>query len=95
MNGPRIVESINLWRPYEGWNKGQKRFEDVTLYKTYSVIKTFASFTNLFQGLNKMGRNHIHFAAGEPGENGVISGKSSGRMVVPLVSGIPVMVLVP
>ena len=22
-----------------------------------------------------MGRNHIHFAAGEPGENGVISGK--------------------
>lgn len=23
-----------------------------------------------------MNRNHIHFAAGEPGENGVISGKS-------------------
>jgi hypothetical protein len=22
-----------------------------------------------------MGRNHIHFAAGKPGENGVISGK--------------------
>ena len=35
-------------------------------------------------GLNKMGRNHIHFAAGMPGANGVISGmrKSSEVAIV-------------
>lgn len=56
--------------------KKKKSFKDVISYKTYLVMKTFALiYTNLFQGLNKMGRNHIHFAAGEPGENGVISGK--------------------
>ncbi|CAG5121703.1 unnamed protein product [Candidula unifasciata] len=37
-----------------------------TNYTAYRSIAT--------QGLKTMGRNHIHFAAGEPGENGVISG---------------------
>ena len=32
-------------------------------------------------GLNKMKRNHIHFAAGEPGSEGVISGMRSTAQV--------------
>ncbi|XP_071160697.1 uncharacterized protein [Mytilus edulis] len=37
-----------------------------TYYNSWEKIK--------HTGLSRMGRNHIHFAAGEPGENGVISG---------------------
>ncbi|CAC5418578.1 TRPT1 [Mytilus coruscus] len=37
-----------------------------TYYASWEKIK--------HTGLSRMGRNHIHFAAGEPGENGVISG---------------------
>ncbi|XP_052058809.1 uncharacterized protein LOC127699109 [Mytilus californianus] len=37
-----------------------------TYYTSWEKIK--------HTGLSRMGRNHIHFAAGEPGENGVISG---------------------
>ena len=32
-------------------------------------------------GLNKMKRNHIHFAAGEPGSEGVISGMRASAQV--------------
>ena len=32
-------------------------------------------------GLNKMKRNHIHFAAGEPGSEGVISGMRATAQV--------------
>lgn len=45
-----------------------------TYLKSWDIIKN--------QGLNKMGRNHIHFAAGEPGENGVISGMRSSCEVI-------------
>lgn len=45
-----------------------------TYLKSWDIIKK--------QGLNKMGRNHIHFAAGEPGENGVISGMRSSCEVI-------------
>lgn len=45
-----------------------------TYLKSWDIIKD--------QGLNKMGRNHIHFAAGEPGENGVISGMRSSCEVI-------------
>ncbi|VDH97441.1 2'-phosphotransferase [Mytilus galloprovincialis] len=37
-----------------------------TYYNSWEKIKN--------TGLSRMNRNHIHFAAGEPGENGVISG---------------------
>ncbi|XP_060554807.1 uncharacterized protein LOC132715759 [Ruditapes philippinarum] len=37
-----------------------------TYYSSWELIKN--------TGLNRMNRNHIHFAAGVPGENGVISG---------------------
>jgi len=37
-----------------------------TYYKAFDIIKT--------EGLNKMSRNHIHFAKDLPGESGVISG---------------------
>ncbi|XP_063427928.1 uncharacterized protein LOC134711320 [Mytilus trossulus] len=37
-----------------------------TYYNSWEKIK--------HTGLSRMGRNHIHFATGEPGENGVISG---------------------
>ena len=33
-------------------------------------------------GLNKMKRNHIHFAAGEPGSEEVISGMRSSAQVL-------------
>ena len=33
-------------------------------------------------GLNKRGRNHVHFAIGTPGKNGVISGMRSSCQVV-------------
>ncbi|OWF37615.1 uncharacterized protein LOC110467255 [Mizuhopecten yessoensis] len=45
-----------------------------TYYKSWEIIK--------HSGLSRMGRNHIHFAAGEPGENGVISGMRSSCEVV-------------
>ncbi|XP_065943673.1 uncharacterized protein [Magallana gigas] len=51
-----------------------------TYLKSWDIIKN--------QGLNKMGRNHIHFAAGEPGENGVISGmRSSCEVIIKLNMG--------
>lgn len=37
-----------------------------TYYAAWDIIKR--------QGISRMGRNHIHFAVGEPDENGVISG---------------------
>ncbi|XP_056020547.1 uncharacterized protein LOC125649502 isoform X2 [Ostrea edulis] len=37
------------------------------------------------QGLNKMKRNHIHFAAGEPGENGVISGMRTSCEIIIMI----------
>ncbi len=34
-----------------------------------------------FEGLHRMGRNHIHLATGEPGESGVISGMSDDSSI--------------
>ncbi|XP_033734582.1 uncharacterized protein LOC117323459 [Pecten maximus] len=45
-----------------------------TYFQSWEVIKG--------TGLSRMGRNHIHFAAGEPGENGVISGMRSSCEVI-------------
>ncbi|XP_078315938.1 uncharacterized protein LOC111128435 isoform X2 [Crassostrea virginica] len=45
-----------------------------TYFSSWEIIKE--------QGLNKMNRNHIHFAAGEPGESGVISGMRSSCEVI-------------
>ncbi|XP_061173981.1 uncharacterized protein LOC133183065 isoform X2 [Saccostrea echinata] len=45
-----------------------------TYFSSWEIIKE--------QGLHKMNRNHIHFAAGEPGENGVISGMRSSCEVI-------------
>ena len=44
-----------------------------TYLKAWDLIKT--------SGLSKMKRNHIHFAAGEPGDQGVISGMRSSAQV--------------
>ena len=44
-----------------------------TYFKAWNLIKK--------SGLNKMKRNHIHFAAGEPGDQGVISGMRSSAQV--------------
>jgi len=44
-----------------------------TNFKAWEAIKNL--------GLSKMNRNHIHFAAGEPGEEGVISGMRSSAPV--------------
>lgn len=45
-----------------------------TYFQSWEMIKR--------TGLSRMGRNHIHFAAGEPGENGVISGMRSSCEVI-------------
>nr|XP_022329746.1 LOW QUALITY PROTEIN: uncharacterized protein LOC111128435 [Crassostrea virginica] len=45
-----------------------------TYFSSWEIIRE--------QGLNKMNRNHIHFAAGEPGESGVISGMRSSCEVI-------------
>ncbi|XP_060077881.1 uncharacterized protein LOC132557400 [Ylistrum balloti] len=45
-----------------------------TYWKSWEIIQK--------TGLSRMGRNHIHFAAGEPGENGVISGMRSSCEVI-------------
>lgn len=43
----------------------------------------FSSWASIaVQGLSKMGRNHIHFAIGEPGEAGVISGMRRSAQVL-------------
>ena len=39
-----------------------------TYFKCWEAIKC--------QGLSRMGRTHIHFVPGEPGQDGVISGKA-------------------
>jgi len=44
-----------------------------TYLKAWDLIKT--------SGLSKMKRNHIHFAAGEPGDQGVISGMRNSAQV--------------
>ena len=44
-----------------------------TYFKAWNLIKE--------SGLSKMKRNHIHFAAGEPGDQGVISGMRSSAQV--------------
>ena len=44
-----------------------------TYLKAWDLIKS--------SGLSKMKRNHIHFAAGEPGDQGVISGMRSSAQV--------------
>jgi len=42
--------------------------------KAYTLIQT--------QGLKRMSRNHVHFAPGEPGDDGVISGMRSSCTVL-------------
>ena len=44
-----------------------------TYFKAWNLIKE--------SGMSKMKRNHIHFAAGEPGDQGVISGMRSSAQV--------------
>ena len=44
-----------------------------TYFKAWNLIKE--------SGLSKVKRNHIHFAAGEPGDQGVISGMRSSAQV--------------
>lgn len=54
----------------------------VVVHGTYSecweLIKT--------QGLSRMSRNHIHFAPGEPGEEGVISGMRSSCEILVFIN---------
>jgi 2'-phosphotransferase len=52
-----------------------KPIEDPTLYPTV-IHGTYTKFWKLIKegGLNRMARNHIHFAPGMPKEEGVISG---------------------
>jgi len=44
------------------------------IFESTVFVNCSPIFNFILQGLKRMNRNHMHFAAGQPGANGVISG---------------------
>ena len=74
----RVLIRANQGHTIPGVNPGLIPIKDAALYpkvihgtnrEAYKIIR--------FEGLSKMDRNHVHFAVGEPGEKGVVSGMAN------------------